>query len=245
MVFLLKVGSINVTEAIFDLITKSWTGTPIPQDWIDGILVSLFKGKGEKAICDNYRGITLLEAIGKVLARLLLNRLMKDICPTVIPESQSGFRSGRGTVDMIFSARQIQEKCIEQQVPLYQVFVDLTKAFDTVNRDASWIILGKIGCPPTFVNMSKQLHGDMKDRVTFNGQLTEEIPIGNGVKQGDIPAPTLFSIFFAVLLTHAFQDCEKGILFRFRTTGRVFNLRRFNTKSKNFQELTKELLLCR
>ena len=192
---LLKVGSEKVTKAILDLITKSWTGTPIPQDWIDGILVSLFKGKGEKAICDNFRGITLLEAVGKVLARLLLNRLMEDICPTIIPESQSGFRSGKGTVDMIFSARQIQEKCTEQQVPLYQVFVDLTKAFDTVNRDVLWIILGKIGCPPTFVNMFKQLHKDMKARVTFNGQLSDEIPVDNGVKQGDIPAPTLFSIF--------------------------------------------------
>ena len=239
---LLMVGSENVTNAVFDLIIKSWNGTPIPQDWIDGILVSLFKGKGEKAICDNYRGITLLEAVGKVFSRLILNRLLEEICPTVIPESQSGFRSGRGTMDMIFSARQIQEKCIEQQVPLYQVFVDLTKAFDTVNIEALWIILGKIGCPPTFVNMFKQLHRNMKARVTFNGQLSDEIPIENGVKQGDIPAPTLFSIFFAVLLTHAFKDCEKGILLRFRTTGRVFNLRRFNTKSKTFQVLIRELL---
>ena len=44
---------------------------------------------------------------------LNLNRLEEDICPVAIPESQSGFRGGRGTVDMIISARQIQEKCIE------------------------------------------------------------------------------------------------------------------------------------
>ena len=202
----------------------------------------MYKGKAAKDICDHYRGITLLEAVGKVLARILLNRLMEDICPKVIPETQSGFRSGRGTVDMIFSARQIQEKCIEQHVPLYQVFVDLTKAFDTVNRDALWIILGKIGCPPTFVNMFKELHRNMKARVTFNGQLSDEISIDNGVKQGDIPAPTLFSIFFAAMLSHAFQNCERGILLRFRTTGKVFNLRRFNAKSKTFDALVRELL---
>ena len=68
-----------------------------------------------------------------MLARLLLNRLMEHICPKIIPETQCGFRSGRGTTDMIFVARQIQEKCIQQQIPLYQDFVDLTKAFDTVN----------------------------------------------------------------------------------------------------------------
>ena len=49
---------------------------------------------------------------------------------------QCGFTEDRGTVDMVFTARQLQEKCIEQRLPLYQVFVDLTKAFDTVNRDA-------------------------------------------------------------------------------------------------------------
>ena len=82
----------------------------------------------------------------------------------------------------------------------------------------------------------------MKARVTFNGQLSEEISIDNGVKQGDIPAPTLFSIYFAVLLTHAFEDVDVGILLRFRTSGKVFNLRRLNTKSQVFQSLIRELL---
>ena len=90
--------------------------------------------------------------------------------------------------------------------------------------------------------MLKELHRDMKGRVSFNGQLSEEISIDNGVKQGDIPAPTLFSIYFAVLLMHAFKDCDVGVLLRFRTTGKVFNLRRFNVKSKVFQELIRELL---
>ena len=85
---------------------------------------------------------------------------------------------------MVFTARQLQEKCIEQRLPLYQVFVDLTKAFDTVNRDALWITLGKIGCPPTFVRMFQELHRDMKARVTFNGKLSEEFAVDNGVRQG-------------------------------------------------------------
>ena len=70
---------------------------------------------------------------------------------------------------MLFSARQLQEKCIEQQVSLFQVFVDLTKAFDTVNRDALWLILRKLGCPPNFVRVVKELHRDMKARLCFNG----------------------------------------------------------------------------
>ena len=229
---LLKVKSFNVNPALFDLLTQCWNGSPLPNEWIDGALVCLYKGKGDKGSCDNYRGITLLGAVSKVLSRILLNRLLFYICPVVIPESQSGFRSGRGTNDMIFLARQVREKCIEQRVPLYQVFVDLTKAFDTVNRDALWTILGKVGCPPVFVNLLKRLHNGMKARIVMSGRLSDEIPIDNGVKQGDVLAPTLFSIFFSVILSHAFQHCEKGVLLEFRTTGRVFDLRRFNFKSK-------------
>ena len=145
---------------------------------------------------------------------------------------------------MIFSARQLIENCIEQRVPLYQVFVDLTKAFDTENRNALWIILGKLGCPPQFVEMLKQLHRNMKGRVNLNGSLSEPIPVDNGVKQGDIPAPTLFSIYFAVMLSYAFQDCDIGVFIRFRTSGKVFNLHRFTTKSKTFQSPVRELLFA-
>ena len=67
---------------------------------------------------------------GKVLAGVLLNRLSSQI-DQFLPEAQCGFRAGRGTVDMVFSLKQVQEKCIEQKMPLYMVFVDFTKAFDT------------------------------------------------------------------------------------------------------------------
>ena len=99
---LLLTRSKSILHAVNDFIIISWSGMPIPQDWISGILVLLYKGKGEKSICEHHCGITLLESVGKVLARLILNRLTQDICPDIIPELQNDFRSGRGTVDMIF-----------------------------------------------------------------------------------------------------------------------------------------------
>ena len=239
---LLLHGGENLHQAVHSLNLRVWHDEPMPQDWIDAFLVSLYKGKGKKSVCGSYRGITILEAVGKVFARLMSNRINEFICPKVIPESQSGFRPGRGTADMIFSARQLQEKCVEQRMPLYQVFVDLTKAFDTVNRDALWIVLGKYGCPPDFVDKFKQLHRSMKAQVNFDGQLSEKFPVDNGVKQGDIPAPTLFSIYLSAMLWYAFHDYEKGVLIRFRTSGNVFNLRRMNAKTLVSEMLVRELL---
>jgi len=92
----------------------------------------------------------------------MLNRLTEQLLHKVLPESQCGFSSGRGTDDMVFTARQIQEKCREQNRDLYVVFVDLTKAFDTVNGDGLWHVLNKVGCPEKFVNVVRSLHDGME-----------------------------------------------------------------------------------
>ena len=83
---------------------------------------------------------------------------------------------------------------------LYQCFIDLTKAFDTVNREALWTILMKLGCTEKFTGLIRSLHDGMEAWICFNGDLSEPIPVENGVKQGDLLAPTLFAIFFAVVL---------------------------------------------
>ena len=93
------------------------------------------QSQGEKSVCSNYRGIVLISIAGTILARVLLNGLIPTLAQENTPDSQCGFRSNRGTVDMIFVLRQIQEKCREQNMDLYAAFIDLTKAFNTVSRD--------------------------------------------------------------------------------------------------------------
>lgn len=82
--------------------------------------------------------------------------------------------------DMTYSARQIQKN--ESKIfPIYQVFVELNKTYNTVNRDAMWRALGKLESPHTFINMFKELHRSMKASVTFTGKLLDEIAMDNGV----------------------------------------------------------------
>lgn len=139
--------------------------------------------------------LSLLAVAGKVLAKVLLQRLLNNITESLLPESQCGFRNNRSTVDMVFTARQLQEKCREQHQDLFMAFVDLSKAFDTVQRDLLWDILLRFGCPSKFVNILRQFHDGMNARVTIGGQESASFPVCTGVRQGCVLAPVLFNIF--------------------------------------------------
>ena len=75
----------------------------------------------------------------------------------LLPESKCGL----GTIDMIFPARQLQEKCQEQNVDLYITFVDLTKAFDTVSHEGLWKVMAKFGCPAKLISIVRPSHNGM------------------------------------------------------------------------------------
>ena len=241
----LKCGGERLYAMVHEIICCVWDDDS-PQDWRDAIMIATYK-KSKKDVCDNYRGISLLCVCGKVLARILQNRMNTVIAPDVLPESQCGFRAKRGTADMIFSARLIQEKCIEQNMDLYQCFVDLTKAFDTVHRGTLWEVLGKLGCPPKFLGLIRSLHEDMKAQVCFNGTLSQPISVENGVKQGCILGPTLFGFYFAVVLGLAFKDCKHGVYIRYKYDGKKSKLlelsgKRFGSNVNVMSSLLRDLL---
>ena len=143
---------------------------------------------------------------------------------------------------MISAVRQIQEKCREQNTDLYCVFVDVTKAFDTVGRDGLWKILAKL--QNKFINMVKQFHDGMMARVMENGEFSEPFPVTNGVMQGCVLAPSLFSVLSVAKPIDAFKDFETGMWIRFRTDGALFNLRRLQAKTKVLEEFVRELLFA-
>ena len=239
----LKSGKPTLLRHLHELLCLCWEKGHVPQDMRDANIVTLYKNKGDRGDCNNYRGISLLSVVGKVFARVVLGRL-QSLASRVYPESQCGFRAGRSTVDMIFSLRQLQEKCREQQKPLYIAFIDLTKAFDLVSRDGLFGLLRKIGCPPRLLQMVTSFHEDMQSTVCFNGSTSEAFPVSSGVKQGCVLAPTLFGIFFSMLLQYAFADCEEGIFIRTRADGKLFNIARLRAKTKVREVLIREMLFA-
>ncbi|BHF79977.1 hypothetical protein SprV_0702310100 [Sparganum proliferum] len=201
-----KHGGPQLMDHLTALFQRMWRQGEVPQDFKDATIVHLYKRKGNRQVCDNHRDISLLNIAGKIFVRILLNRLINHLEQSVLPESQCGFRRHRGTTDMTFAARQLQEKCQEMRTHLYSTFVDLTKAFDTVNREGLWKIMRKFGCPERFIEMVRQLHDGMMARVTDNGTVSEAFAVTNGVKQGCVLAPTLFSLMFSAILMDAYRD---------------------------------------
>ena len=238
-----KHGGTKIVSKLHQLILSVWSEENVPQDWKDASIVPIFK-KGSRKDCGNYRGISLLSIAGKILSRVLLDRINMYIAPVVIPESQCGFRSGRGTMDMIFCLRQTQEKCIEQNMPLYAVFIDFTKAFDTVSRDGLWQVLTKFGCPAKFVNIIKSLHSGMQASVAQGTNHSNEFAVTNGVKQGCVLAPTLFSLYLSAMLEVAFDDSLDDVSIQTRHNADLFNVAHFKARTKTSQKIVKEMLFA-
>ena len=228
-----KEGGDAVQVKLNELLQQFWEESSVLQDFKDANIIHLYKNKGDRASCDNHRGISLLNVAGKIMARVILNRITQYLLDDVVSESQCGFRRNRGTIDMIFAVRQIQEKCREQNQNLYILFVDLTKAFDTVSRGGLWAILSKLGCPERFVSIIRSFHKGMMARVIEHGAASYPFPVYNDVKQGCVLAPTLFSLLFATMLFAALSKTSSGIYVHYRCDGRFFDLRRLKAKDQS------------
>ena len=85
-------------------------------------------------------------------------------------------------------------------------------------------------------------HDGMVVSVVDNGSMSDPFSVTNGTKQGCVLAPLLFSIFFAMMLYVAYNDCQIGIPIQFRTDGDTFNNRRLQAKSKTLKDVIRELL---
>ena len=86
---LLKQGGYLCTRILHKYITKVWADGNVPQQWRDATIVTIYKNKGDKAVCGNSRGISLLAVAGKALAKVMLQRLINNITESVLPESNA------------------------------------------------------------------------------------------------------------------------------------------------------------
>ena len=153
-----------------------------------------------------------------VFTKAILNRL-KPRAEVLLRESQCDFRSGRGCADQLFSLRTLMEKAREFHRPLYIRFVDLRKAHDTVNREALWSILqSSYRIPAKLPSVIQAVHADSRAAVRAYGKVSEGFDVSCGVRQGCVLAPTLFNLYFDVVIpmsldSHRMQNKGVGVAY--------------------------------
>ena len=133
-----SMGSREFVEEIVKLYGTIWETTSIPKGWGHSRLVALWKGPGKGKVDDpkTYRGLQIGSSLCKIMIVIIINRL-KDWYEKQLLDQQQGFRSARGTTDGIFVAKSVQQITNKMKKPTFLLFVDLSAAFDHVER--SWL----------------------------------------------------------------------------------------------------------
>ena len=155
---ILKALDINHVNFLTSLFNICFDNSVYP--WNESIITPLHK-KGDKSNPDNYRAIAVSSVIGKIFSIILLERLhafRKKKCPD--PPNQLGFTKGAQTYDHILTMQTITSKYKKMKKPVYAIFVDFKKAFDSVCRQALFYKLVKLGITGKFYSVLRDMYSN-------------------------------------------------------------------------------------
>ena len=158
-----------------------------------------------------------------------------------VSETQAGFRRGRGTTDQIFTLHQILTNSYEFKIPTHTCFIDLKKAYDTVNRPALWKVLQTTNLSGKVRRLLTALHTDTQATVRAYGQKSDTFQVTNGVRQGCVLAPALFNIFLNHIINTALAHSPDGIRIRYTKGGHITVSNRLY-RGQEFDLLIRDLL---
>ena len=160
-------GDPALRQRLLDIVVGIWRGADVPQQWKDAIIKVLHKKK-DRTECANYRVISLVAHAGKILT--IIARHLSDYCERlgILYEEQGGFRPNRSTTDMMFVIRRLQELARKTRIPLYVYFIDITIAYDSVDRTLLWTVLARFGVPQWMISVIRQFHEGMRACVRLD-----------------------------------------------------------------------------
>ena len=195
---------------LLDLCNHTFSNLSPPKIWHKSQIIPMPK-KGDLSIATNYRGISLMPIAAKIYNKLILNRLVPFIEP-LLRNNQNGFRRGRSTLSQILCLRRIIEESEACKKDLALVFVDFSKAFDSVDRDKMFEILKSYGIPDKIIAAIKVLYTDNSATVITPDGESNPFEILAGILQGDTLAPFLFIIVVDYILRMSIDQINsKGL----------------------------------
>eukprot|EP00760_Papus_ankaliazontas_P013073 PhM_4_TR15644/c0_g1_i2/m.6830 len=175
-----------------NIINNTLDSPHLPHDLTAGSLVPLYKRKGSTSDPANYRPIVLLPVLTKIIHKMILLRLRASVDDHLL-QHQCAYREGHSTQMHILALADLVERACHSSEPLYAVFTDFSKAFDSIDRHHLLQLLRAWGMPLRLVSYLDRAHAQQRLHLRFDGT-TVESPIAPavGVMQGDTLAPYLF-----------------------------------------------------
>ena len=181
-------------EQVVDLVQSCFSGKDFPATFAQAILVLI-----PKDVHGKYRGIVLLEVLYKLCSTIIHLRLLNAI---QFHSALHGFRPGRGTRTAILEAKLLQQLAVLETAPLFQVFLDLTKAYDSLDRDRVLEVLSAYGVGPNLCRFIRTFWNCIRLVPKVGGYFGKPVSSTRGTLQGDVISPDIFNIVIDCIVRH-------------------------------------------
>jgi hypothetical protein len=176
----------------------------VPSEWDHAFLHVLYKGKGPVDDPNNYRGITLKSQMLKMLESLMCSRLRSWAeAHQKLPEEQIAYRLGKVGTDHLYTLSVLRERSRHRRKPLFSAFVDLRKAFPSVNRQRLLDKMSSIGVSDVFLKVLARLYSKDTFSLLLDGVASSKIfKVSKGVHEGSPLSPLLFILYVSDLIVY-------------------------------------------
>ena len=208
---MIKKGGKPLIQALVPLIEAVWNEEEVPSKWNHGLITSLWKGKNDREMLRNHRGITVSSAIGTIPEVILNKRYVKHMKMT---QAQAGGRANCSTYDHVFIARAMIAYGLKTRKPIFITFFDVQKAFDHADVDDMFDAVWKSGVRGKIWRLGKKfqerLTAEVKTRFGNSRSILREC----GGKQGGHLMATIFGLLMDSLADSLLKTTDFGVWIR-------------------------------